>query len=76
MGSFFKNWKTTGAGVATIFSAIGELVHSISTKQPINWNVIIPAIIGGVGLIAAKDSTTHSTADEVQTATVKQEDKK
>jgi len=66
------NWKTTGTGIAAICSALGDIAHSVSTKQPVNWNVDIPAIIGGIGLIAAKDNTTHSTAEQVQQATAAQ----
>jgi hypothetical protein len=62
------NWKTTGSGIAAICTAIGDITHSISTHTPINWNVDVPAIIGGVGLIAAKDGSTHSTTTEVQKA--------
>ena len=64
------NWKTTGAGLAAICSALGDITHSISTQTPINWNVDIPAIIGGIGLIAAKDGTTHSTEAQVKVATI------
>lgn len=70
-----QNWKTTSAGIAAILTAGGDIIHSISTGTPVNWNVDIPAIIGGIGLIAAKDATTHSTITEVQAATVKTETK-
>jgi hypothetical protein len=63
------NWKTTGTGIASICTALGDITHSISTHTPINWNIDIPAIIAGIGLITAKDSTTHSTVAQVETST-------
>jgi hypothetical protein len=65
------NWKTTLAGVAAILTALGDIVHSLSTGTPVNYNVDIPAIIGGIGLIAAKDSSTSSTQAQVDAATKK-----
>jgi hypothetical protein len=70
MGDLLKNWKTSSAGVAAICSALADIAHSLSAGTPVNWNVDIPAIFGGIGLIAAKDSTTHSTVAQVETATV------
>jgi len=65
-----KNWKTTSTGVVAILTALIDVIHSTASGTPVNWNVDIPAFIGGVGLIAAKDSTTHSTEAQVQVATV------
>ena len=49
------NWKTTVAGIAAIFSAIGMMF----TNGVVDWShlsTVIPAIIAGFGLIFAKDS--------------------
>ena len=47
-----KNWKTTLAGVAAILSVITKLV----TTGANDWQTDAPAIMAGIGLIAAKDS--------------------
>ena len=65
------SWKTSSAGIAAILAAITDIIHSLSTGMPVNWNADIPAIIAGVGLLVAKDSTVHSTALQVQVSTEK-----
>lgn len=65
------NWKTTLSGIATIFGALTDIVHSLAVGTPINWNADIPLILTGIGLLAAKDSTTHSTLGQVAVATEK-----
>jgi hypothetical protein len=75
MQSFLgRNWKTTATGVSMICSALGDVTHSLSTHGTINWNIDVPAVLTGVGLICAKDSDNHSTVAEVDasTAAVKQ----
>ena len=47
-----KNWKTTLAGIAAILSVATKIV----TTGSINWETDAPAIMAGIGLIAAKDS--------------------
>jgi hypothetical protein len=66
-----KNWKTSLAGLSAILTAVGDIAHSLSTNTPISWNVDVAAITGGIGLLLAKDSTTHSTVAEVQISTAK-----
>lgn len=66
-----KNWKTTSAGLAAILTAGADILHSVSTGQAINWNVDLPAILGGIGLLTAKDASTHSTEAEVEKASDK-----
>jgi hypothetical protein len=63
------NWKTTLSGLGMILTALGDVAHALSTGTAINWGVDVSAIIGGIGLIAAKDSTTHSTIAQVQAST-------
>ena len=63
-----KNWKTNIAGLGAILTAVTDIIHSLTNSQPINWNVDIPAIVGGIGLVFAKDASTHSTPAEVQQA--------
>ncbi len=50
-----KNWKTTSAGIAMI---VGGLVSLYFSKDVLNAEMItahITAILGGIGLIFAKD---------------------
>lgn len=65
-----QNSKTTILGILMI---VGALIHAVSqylSGQPVDTTVIFGAVSGGIGLIAAKDSTTHSTVTEVHQATV------
>lgn len=50
-----KNWKTTLSGVAAILAVVAKVV----TTGHIDWQTDGPAIVAGIGLIAAKDSTPH-----------------
>lgn len=71
------NWKTTLAGAATFLSGVPGFVSTFTAwahHQPVDWreltfSVAMAAI--GAGLGASKDSTTHSTANEVDAATKK-----
>lgn len=69
----FKNWKTTVAGLAVIFiTASGPVLDHYFPLVGLSWTAIttsIAAVIGGAGLVAAKDSTTHSTAAQVEAST-------
>lgn len=65
-----RNWKTTGMGLAAVCSAIGDITHSITAHQPVNWNVDVPALCGGIGLLLAKDSSNHSNLDEVKASSI------
>lgn len=68
---FGANWKTTVAGLATILGALADILHGVSAGSKVDWQVDGAAIVAGIGLIAAKDSTTHSTTDQVEAATEK-----
>lgn len=62
------NWKTTLGG-ALVF--VAGLLQLVPVPEKYKW--VSPALgyMGGAVIgLAAKDSTTHSTADQVQVATV------
>lgn len=61
------NWKTTMTGVAAIFAAIGTLFTN-GVFDVSHLSTAIPAIIVGLGLLFAKDSTVHSTPAQVAAA--------
>ena len=56
MKNLKKNWKTTSAGVVMIIGAIVRLaVHQGTITEELIMGGVI-AIVGGIGLIVAKDS--------------------
>ena len=64
MKSLVINWKTSVTGLATILAAVAHML----TTRTVGADDMT-AIFTGVGLIFAKDGTTHSTAAQVETAT-------
>jgi hypothetical protein len=51
----FQNWKTTSAGLIMIIGSVATLIFT----HPLTQAVIVAAataILGGIGLIFAKDS--------------------
>jgi hypothetical protein len=52
------NWKTTVAGIAAVMTALGHLLHALATGDSSTLVTDVPAIIAGIGLIFAKDSST------------------
>ena len=55
MKNLAKNWKTTSAGVVMIIGAIVRLaVHQGTFSEELIMGAVI-AVIGGIGLIVAKD---------------------
>ena len=69
------NWKTTLAGVLTFLSGVPGFVTAIqawANHQAVNWREVIVSVAlaaAGAGLAVAKDSSTHSTADQIQAST-------
>ena len=71
-----ENWKTTLSGLLVFLLSIPTFVQAMqawAAHQPVDWRSVLISIVMAVGLIAAKDSTTHSTAAQVETSTVKDE---
>lgn len=63
-----KNWKTTLAG--TIFGVL-SIVQPFTTVSVSSKISAAQTIMLALGLVAAKDASTHSTTDEVRQATQK-----
>ena len=59
-----KNWKTTSAGIAMIVGGIASLAYSWGALNPEMITAHLTAILGGVGLIFAKDQNV--TGGDVQ----------
>ena len=64
--SVITNWKTSASGLAAILAAIA---HMLATRTAGAED--LTSIFTGIGLIFAKDGTTHSTTAQVEAATVK-----
>ena len=59
------NWKTSLSGVVMILTAIGTALNAAQDGDPstvIEWEILIPAIIAGVGLIFSRDADKTSEA--------------
>jgi hypothetical protein len=58
LGNMITSWKTTLFGAGGIGTALWDVVYNLamSTPDKINWNVDIPIILAGIGLLFAKDS--------------------
>ena len=66
------NWKTSLAGIGVILPALIHLLTALSSGQSADLTTDISAIIAGIGLIFAKDGTTHSTMAEVKESTAEE----
>ena len=71
-----KSPKTTVLGILTILGALIHAAMLYQNGQPIDFSVTLTAISGGIGLIVAKDASTHSTQAETHEATVIDQAKK
>jgi len=69
---FLLNWKTTLAGVGLIAHGIGSVadhLHGATDGHPItleSLQLAIGEIIGGLGLIAARDANKSSQDSEIR----------
>jgi hypothetical protein len=53
------NWKTTSAGLLMIIGSTVHLVYAVKdgTANENTWTISLTAVVGGVGLIFAGDSS-------------------
>ena len=57
------SWRTTGAGIAMILTALGTAVAALTDNDPatqVNIGATISAIVAGVGLLMARDNKVSS----------------
>lgn len=62
--SFLASWKTSLSGAASILTGVGTLLMLISSNASLPQIINSPAlaaIVGGIGLIFAKDWNVTST---------------
>lgn len=55
-----KSWKTTLAGVCAIVAALAGAGADLAAGHSVNLAALLPAIMAGVGLIAARDNGVTS----------------
>jgi len=77
VSTLLTNWKTTLTGLVALLLNVPVFVTALyawGKHEPVDWrNVLVTTAITviGAGLLAAKDSTTHSTAAQVEVSTEK-----
>ena len=57
------SWRTTTAGIAAIVVAVGTAVGALFDADPLtlpDWGAVAAAVMGGVGLLAARDNKVSS----------------
>jgi hypothetical protein len=74
--TFGANWKTNTAAVISFLMGVPALVTAINNAshgQPADWRSALIGIVVAVGFAVSKDSSNHSTVEQVQAATAKAE---
>lgn len=81
MSTLLTNWKTTLTGVIALLLNVPVFVSAIyawGKHQPVDWRSVLVTTtltVVGAGLVAAKDSTTHSTIPQIEASTEKADEK-
>lgn len=55
-----KSRKTTAAGLGGIAIALGTALTAFSRGEPVSVEVVVVALLAGIGLLFAKDGDTRS----------------
>lgn len=69
------NWKTSLTGFIGLLLSVPTFVSALQAwgaHQPVDWRQILVSTtitVISTGLLASKDSTTHSTVQEVEKST-------
>jgi uncharacterized membrane protein YjjP (DUF1212 family) len=60
-----KSWKTTAAGITAIVSGLAFAFSQYLSGgvAAVNWEVLLAAVISGIGLIMAKDSGVSNASN-------------
>lgn len=64
-----KSARTSLAGFAVIISALGGVITALTDDNPAtnpDWNAVSAAIVGGIGLIYARDNKVSDQAAGVR----------
>lgn len=57
------SWQTSGAGIAAILTAVGAALKALTDNDPataVDFGVLIPTVMAGVGLLMARDNNKSS----------------
>lgn len=67
MQNLLKNWKTTSAGILSIGLSSIHLIYQLKshTADENSWGVWLTAVLVGVGLLFAGDSSTSVQKTDV-----------
>lgn len=55
-----KSWKTSLAGIAAILTALATAIGAFAQGHPIDYGTLVPAVLAGIGLLAARDVNVTS----------------
>ena len=55
-----KSWRTTLAGVCAIVAALAVAGSDLAAGHAVNLAALVPAVLSGFGLIAARDNCVTS----------------
>lgn len=68
------NWKTNVAGLSTVLTSLGALIHILQTKDYSNLTITLAGLLTGIGLLFAKDhDVTGGSKNQGSTPIVVQE---
>lgn len=57
------NWETSAMGVGAILTAVGAAITAMFDGNPdthVNWSLLLPAVMAGIGLIRSRDANKTS----------------
>lgn len=58
-----RSWKTSGAGLAAIFTSLGGILTALCDNDPKTvpeWSLSGPLILAGIGLLFSRDNDKSS----------------
>lgn len=51
-----SSWKTSLSGIGMILAGVASIVAALGEGVSPNWNINLPIILAGIGLLFAKDN--------------------
>lgn len=55
-----RSWRTTTAGLATLFTTIAHVLTALTDGKPIDWTIVMTGFTTGFGLLSARDHKVTS----------------
>lgn len=56
------SWRTSATGLASVLIALGHVAEALAQGKPVQWELVMPTIVSGVGLMTARDNRVSSEA--------------